>query len=495
MMNYGLRIATLVVILSMSGTLVRAEETDSSALAQMAVTEKGNSASKTETSQLGISSSNSALRFSGYASMMFGQMVDYWLVNDNIPRQDLLQTYVNLGVSKQATDRLQFQAFIEGKMYFNTFGKANSQSVEAFVLPTMYYSFYLDRAFCSYSLGDVESPYLQFTLGYFPYKYNPEVRDLGEYLYRSGTYPAYLVNQFDYPQARLAGLKVSSDLFGMLHQDLLLTTGVDAPPYFDLSLGYVVSADFGKILNIGIGGMYQSLIPASDQVTSPHADPTTDKQNAYIKDSVALPGGTYQYDTAFYTYAGLKLMARLSFDPKRIFVHSDDEGVLGPEDCKLYGEIAILGVENYPASTIIYNIGSTNPYGYDTLMHKMPIMVGFNFPTFRLLDVLTGEVEWYGCTYPDAYEYKGESPQIYPIPMQPGNQTGSPGDAHTYAALDNWKWAVYAKKTFKNGIFLVGQIATDHIRNETPIASSVDLLEALRTDRGYWWALKLGYKF
>jgi hypothetical protein len=423
------------------------------------------------------------LRFSGFTSMEFGQLKNYWMVSQNIQHQDLLRIYVNFGVTKQVSEGLQIQAAAEGKMYYNTFDKLNMQSVEAFVLPTMYYSFYLDRAYGVYSLGDVKSPFLQFTLGYFPFKYNPDVRDLGEYLYRSGTYPAYLVNDFDYPKARLAGLKVSSDLFGMLHQDLLLTTGTDRPPFFDLNLGYIASVDIAKILTIGVGGMYQSLLPANDSITS-----KPDPGNLYVKSNG---------DTAYYTFAGLKLMGRFSFDPKRIFYSSSDNfGIWGKEDLKLYGEISILGVQNYPANSAPNpnGGGSINPYGYDTLLHKMPIMLGFNIPTFKICDVFGMEVEWYGCTYPNEFEYKGES-QILPVPLTPGNQTGGPVDPFNYSNLDNWKWCFYAKKSFKNGIFLMGQLANDHIRNETPIASSVDQEEALRTDRSWWWALKVGYKF
>ena len=53
----------------------------------------------------------------------------------------------------------------------------------------------------------------------------------------------------------------------------------------------------------------------------------------------------------------------------------------------------------------------------------------------------------------------------------------------------------YAKKSFTNGLFIVGQVANDHIRNETPIAASVDFEDALRTDNSWWWALKLGFRF
>ncbi len=466
------RIAAVALIGFFSALqMANAQDADSTALVQTPV--------KAEKSGPSL---GAGLHLSGFWSMETGQWVDYWMVNSSVPRQNILHTFVNLGVSKQLTDHLLINASLEGKMYFNTFDKTYNAGVESFVLPTMYYNFYIDRAEAIYSFGEDKSPFLQLTLGYFPFKYNPDVRDLGEYLYRSGTYPAYLITEFDFPQARLTGLKVSSDLFDMLHQDLLITTGTERPPFFDLNLGYVASVDIAKILNIGIGGMYQSLISANPNVTSPHQP-----DNVYLKNAVYdTVKGAYKGDTAYYTFEGLKLMARGSFDPKRIFIPSEsDLGIWGKEDLKLYGEIAILGVQDYPKSVL-----GTNPYGYDSLMQKMPFMLGLNVPTFKILDVFSAEVEWFGSKYPNNYQYKGMS-QIIPTPC-PQAQGMEP---EQYDYLNNWKWAFYAKKSFDMGLFLVAQVALDHVRNETPIASSVDFEESLRTDHSWSWMFKMGYKF
>ncbi len=430
------------------------------------------------------------MRFTGFLSSEFGQLDNPYMLSQSTGHQDVMRTYVNFGVAKQFGDRFQVQAAFEGKMYYNSFNQNEKGGVEGFFLPAMYYSLYFDRAFGNFYLGDAASPYLQFTLGYFPFKYNPEARDLGEYLYRSGAYPAVLFNQFDFAMARLLGLKVSSDLGGFFHQDLLLTASTDMPPFFDLNLGYIATFDAAKIFNISIGGMYQSLVPADEGVTSPHTESPgafpASNGNAYnvVTDST---GAVVSAD--YYTAAGLKLMARFSFDPKRFCQSCDHFTFIGKEGLKIYGEAAILGVQSYPAS-------QDNPYGYDTLMHKIPIMLGLNLPSFdfgkfSIFDVLTGQVEYYGCTYPNNYQYKDQA--VYqPVPV-PSGQIHL--DAHNYASLDNWKWAVYAQKTFKNGLFIVGQVACDHIRNESPVNNFYDSEEALRSDRSWWWVLKLGYKF
>jgi hypothetical protein len=426
------------------------------------------------------------LRLSGFLSLEFGQLENTWMTSCVVPQQDVMRTYVNFGISKDVTNRLHLEAALEAQMYYNTFNQTEKSGVEAFFLPTQYYNFYIDRAYGNFFLGDAASPFLQLMLGYFPFKYNNDARDLGEYLYRSGTYPAYLVNNFDYAKARLLGLKVTSDLGNWfhVHQDLLATVGSEYPPFFDLNLGYIVTFDFGKIFNLGLGGMYQSLVPAVDEITTPN---TSD--NWYLTHvKTDTLGGLISGDTLDYTSAGLKLMARFTFDPKRIFHPSPDFRVLGIEDLKLYGEMAILGVKDYPVST---PWSQANVYGYDTLLHKMPIMLGFNVPAFKVCDVLTVEAEWYGCTYPNNFEYKSQL-QYVPDPV-PNGQINLP--EHNYAYLDNWKWAVYAKKSFKNGLFIVGQVACDHIRNATPLAIFVDEEEALRTDKSWWWVLKLGYQF
>jgi hypothetical protein len=488
MMYHGFRIAVFAAIFFFGALQsAGAEEGDSAALAQMVNTKRGNSDPQTQAAGMEKSDASGilGLHFSGFWSMEFGQMVNAYMLSNFAPHEDVLHTYLNFGITKQISEGLQINAGAELKMYYNSFNQTERAGVESFFLPAMYYSIYIDRANAIYSLGDPKSPFLQFTLGYFPFKYNPDSRDLGEYLYRSGTYPAYLIADFDYAQARLAGLKISSDLFGWLHQDLLLTTSTDRLPFYDLNLGYIITVDMAKVLNIGIGGMYQSLVPANDNLTTPRT-----AENMYFKNPVLQPDGSYTGDTSYYTSAGLKLMARFTFDPKRIFLPSEsDLGIFGIEDLKLYGEIAILGVENYPSS--IGTPNNYNPYGYDTLLHKMPITLGLNLPTFKVLDVLTGEVEWYGCTYPSGYEYKDQA-QYLPTPL-PQNQVYL--DAHDYASLDNWKWSIYAKKSFKNGLYMVGQIACDHVRNETPVLSFVDLEEALRTDRSWWWVFKLGYQF
>ena len=75
------------------------------------------------------------------------------------------------------------------------------------------FSFYPDRAEAVYSFGDLSAPYLQLGFGYFPFKTDPDAKNLGDYFFRTGTYPVYVINTFNRPYSRLLGLRASSTLF------------------------------------------------------------------------------------------------------------------------------------------------------------------------------------------------------------------------------------------------------------------------------------------
>jgi hypothetical protein len=212
-------------------------------------------------------------------------------------------------------------------------------------------------------------------------------------------------------------------------------------------------------------------------------------------------------DTATYTFAGTKIMGRLSIDPKALF-KSD---LFGKEDLKIYAEAAILGLKNYPACvnadsmTGAYenDIWFANVNGdtfniatrYDDIMKRIPIMFGINFPTFKLLDVFSFEAEWYGSVYAnDMTQYIRDG---YPLPICPRN---SPWQSYGYedSTKDNWKWSIYAKKTLANHFFIVAQIASDHLRWDYSAdygKQSGLLTEALTQPRHNYWIIKLGYSF
>jgi hypothetical protein len=407
-----------------------------------------------------------------------GQIVDgYVLGGQEIYHQWLQQSFLDLGVDAVVSERIRVVAGIEGEMFLNTpKGGASSQQYYIWRLNS---SLIIDKAYGSYLWGDTASPWLSVTFGRFPYKYNPDARNLGEYLFRSGTYPGYLINNFDLPFARLTGFKLTNNLFGMLHQDLLLTFETDIPPYYDASLSYIANCDVGKYLNVGVGVEFAHLISVDESQTTPVSTRT----------KYTIGNDTTSH---YYTFRGTKLMGRVSFDPKPFIPFA----IFGKEDLKMYAEAAILGVQNYPANDSINSTNSNhnNIYGYDTLKNRIPVLIGFNVPTFRLLDVLSIEGEWYGCNYPNNYatELGKGNLQSLPLPDFYGRSDWG------YVTEDNWKWSIYMKKMFKHDHFgVIMQLARDHMRVESLLdeAKYYDLEESLGQKRMWAWMMKFVAQF
>jgi len=409
-----------------------------------------------------------------------GQMVKFFNLDKELDHNWINHTFMDLTLDAIYKERLKISLGTEGLMWFNV-PKMRGTGQATYVHQENA-TFIITEANAAYSFGDVNSPYLSITAGLFPYKYNPQARNLGEYLFRSGTYPAYLINNFDRVYARLTGFKLSSDLLaGKLHQDLIFNIETEIPPFYDGSLSYLLDYNPSKIISLGAGISFAHLASVDERVTTPKDEP----KNIYN----STPG-----DTGYYTFRGTKLMANLCFDPKAIFNASQNgTGIFGEEDFKIYGEALILGLENYPANDSIDPMtGSRTPgkntWGYDDVLKKMPVIFGFNFPTFKILNVLSLEFEWYGCEYPNSYKNRlgpGKS-SSYPVPDDPARIQVN------YAATDNWKWSVYAKRTFLNDhLGCVLQVARDHIRNITLVNESYDYEEVLSRPDQFWWMAKI----
>jgi hypothetical protein len=422
--------------------------------------------------------SSISLTMNGAGWLEMGQFVKFY--NKGVERQHqwISRSFLDLGMDASIDERIRIGVGLEGKMWLNI--PKGGGTGQALYLHRLNSTFIVDRAYGSYLWGDTGAPFLSVSFGRFPYKYNPEVRNLGEYLFRSGTYPAYLINNFDLPYARLTGFKISSDLFEKFHQDLLLTFETDIPPYYDASLSYIADYNVGKFLDIGAGVEFARLFSVDESQTTPKV--------SYRDRYVTTPG-----DTGYYTFRGTKLMTRFCLSPIDFFrtLLNAPLDFFGKEDCKIYAEAAVLGLESYPKNDSLTSTISThnNIWGYDSLLNKIPRTFGFNIPTFKLLDVLSLEFEYYRCPYANNYYNElGVGPgQSLPIP-----------DFSTYIdySADNWKWSVYAKKMFAHNHFgIIAQFARDHIRTETIVDEGAEIEEALRTNAQWWWAAKVLAQF
>jgi hypothetical protein len=325
---------------------------------------------------------------------------------------------------------------------------------------------------------------LQIKTGVFGYKYNPDSKNLGEYMFRTWTYPNIITTgglEFvGSSGAQLSGLAATSRLGG-LKNDLMLTIETDRPPIFGLSLTDIVSYQFGGIFEVGAGFMFNNFYTPDED----HREPK-DPRNSYVtlRDGRKMAFTQYEYEVSsggltpltdandsiassdYYTFAGQKAMVRASVSAGKLL-----GGPFAPHELKLYGEAIVLGLKDYPTF-------------YETLSDRIVYMAGVNLPTFGLLDMLSIEYEY----APNPYENSTEGPFI--------NKSVTPfvPDWGSYEPFkdDNVKWTVYARKNVYEGFSLNLQVANDHIRMLDQF-STPDFREYMQEKKSWYWAVKMAY--
>lgn len=318
----------------------------------------------------------------------------------------------------------------------------------------------LEEASAHYRAGDIENPWMETKFGLFFQKYNPDAKNLGEYLFRSGTYPGYLqtggwyiLNNAGY---FLQGFRTSFNLLdGKLRPEFMLYMERDWEPTYDLSPALMLTYKPSPAFEVGAGVAYNHMIPVKPSLTTPK-----DRRSAYgldstgkqvllntnqILDTGAIPGLSY------YTFQGIKAVARGSFNLQAIL----ESDMLNPEDLKIYAEVALLGLKDYP----IY---------YANMAKRMPMMVGFNLPTFKLVDMVSFELEYYNSDFPNSLEDVYQ--RTLPVPGTIGG-VGTTGRLNYIDSLgtqrkmrDKVKWSFWMNKEITSGLGIFLQVASDHFR-------------------------------
>jgi hypothetical protein len=320
--------------------------------------------------------------------------------------------------------------------------------------------------------GDVKNPYLTVSAGYFPFKYDSDVKNLGEYLFRTGTYPQYILNEFDFPLARLLGVHASITPHIPLNElkiDVIMYSNLQWYAVGDWNLAVIASDKVADFIDIGLGITYNSILSADSSVTTPH--------NPATLYHVTYNATTGTSDSSFYTFKGTKLMAKAAIDFKK-FIPS---GLFGKQDLRLYGEAALLGLTDYPKNL-------SGGVSYDSILERIPIMVGFNFPAFKFLDVLSAEVEYFNCPFPN--DVGAITNYGLPIPG-PVNATGATNYwGNGEYQNDHWKWSVHASKTIATNYTIMAQIASDHLRSLAVNDQNVDFEEIFHNTNQWYFMLK-----
>jgi hypothetical protein len=380
------------------------------------------------------------------------------------------------------------------------------------------------RLDASYTFGeDPAHPSLRIDAGVFAHKYNEYSRDLGEYMFRTWAYPGVIFtggtyNYMGVNGATVTGLKFSQTL-GMFSHDLIASVETEMTPVYDLNLTYMAKFNFNNILKIGGGVQLARILSAGDddgmtvqyfqysngqyyvsgsqgsayysslrQGIVDHLRPpkaTAEDTARFLSDSVAQ---TKDMDTAIavlervstgdlkpsfkdLTAKAIKPVFYFSFDPKPLIGSS----IFGAKDLVLYGEAALLGAQNYPVF-------------YNSMMRRVPLMVGFNVPAFKVLDVLSVEMEYYASRWLPTYD-------------APQNLNGKPNPFMALQSYypsdwdkDNIKWSVYAERMLVHGLTISGQMASDHSRSWDWVAFGKTPWEIYTTPSQFYWSVKLGIK-
>ncbi len=308
----------------------------------------------------------------------------------------------------------------------------------------------ITEASAKYMLGKTSGDNY-FKLGLFPFKYNPDAPNLGEYLFRSGTYPGFvwnggwgIVNSASY---FAHGIHAHMNLTGgRFTQDVTLFMERDFAPYFDFTPSILLGFKSAP-LDLGMGVSFNHLLAKTSRLapkTEYNAYVVTPSGNHLLRDRTDTVSG----DTGYFTHQGIKLMARASFDPKAFF----SESGLKPADLRIFAEAAILGVKNQP----VY---------YENILERIPVMFGINLPGFRVFDCFSVQGEYHNSPY----EENINNLLLLQLPIWQILGEGNTGQASTHKAntKDDWKWSVLGTKKLVPGLGLSLQVASDHLRSIT----------------------------
>lgn len=416
----------------------------------------------------------------GYGAIEIGQIGHgyYKLPADfNRPVSKVWQqrALVNFGFMVDYRDFLKIDIAGEGMMAFSTpqLGK------EPTTLQPRH-SFYIKRSSATLTKDIFERLSFQAQIGYFQYKYNSDVCNLGEYMFRSNPYPLVIYSDFNYPMANLMGLRLNLSGFnGLFSNDILLHSELTALPVQNWSLSDVAEVNIAKIVTIGAGVSLHHLI----NVYQGKYMSTRVFDSYYYSDNMASEIPRTYSDTVLDKHA-VKVMGRLAVDPKQIFFNilnnGEQMGRFNKTDGRIYGEINVLGTKDYP----MY---------YEELQDRMIYSFGVNIPTLFILDLLNVELEY--CSNQTAYSderfYGDNRPSWEPATLG----TTQEGDT---LSRNPWRWSIYAKKTFfDEHVGFILQFARDHkkINFHYFQKSEMSFRETLPTSEDWWWCFRTEFKF
>jgi len=414
---------------------------------------------------------------SGFGYIMFGEIMN-GVIGDGIPMPGTQSSYL---IDHLWTSRAEGDLFLTSRP--TDWFTAKLAFVMKMKIPLQYSSMSRESYYASYesSIPVAEGIFhwtfkdhfipissLMIESGLFQYTFNPEVKNLGNYAYRSRAYPIFTLTKVDYPWADLMGMRTQVGFFNdKIKLETILNSVFNFPPWYDWSLGFNGSYTPNKIIDVGVGILFDR------QFVVRHENLPPDSQEIF---------------------QGTTTEARFTFDPKPLlkplfgdlFLFDDKSFVgFGPEDFKIYGEAAVLGQKD----TIEYDYLPKPIYWLGMPLHRMPLLLGINVPTFKLLDVFSVELEWFKSPYPNHWFGMFTSNSAKP------NDVGNDWERDNYINKDNLKWSVYLKKKIAN-FEIRALFANDHsIYRSFSLESRTCYEQTMKRPGDWHWNCELRYNF
>jgi len=419
---------------------------------------------------------------------------------------------------------------------------------------TQYKSFFVGPSVADleYKVIEEDAKGLRLGLGMFGYKYNPDAANLGEYLFRTGPYPNYIMTGgyalLNNSSATLQGLKAYYRNGGFA-ADFFLTTETVMPPLYDLSLAGMFKYRVADgLLEVGLGVNAKRLVPIRPSKTSPHT-----ASNAYF----TVGGVDYSGKEAYYAeqskfYQRILGSAGNAADSAKWIGQRDYYGQLAdsvhiwasPGDSNLAyftnrGSLAnaadtaallarsgIASLKYYTQSGIIADfmvsldlkklfpsdlfgpndmrifaeaalLGIQDyPVFYTKKTERLPIMVGVNLPGFRFFDLISVQVERYASPNINSFYESLSSNEATPEIARGNDSLFSQRAYMDVKSKDDLSWSVLVKKQLVPGLFLTAQAARDHSRmvsEKTYAGPMLDANEVLYTSKNWYWMVQFGF--
>lgn len=319
-------------------------------------------------------------------------------------------------------------------------------------------------------------------VGIFPFKYNEDAKNLGEYMFRTYTYPTIIYTGglvlLNSAGVQLNGVDVNTKLKGFSN-DLMLTIKTDQVPNGSLSLTDLASFSFQNFFTVGLGYMFDNVYDATNLARGNFFVSGSSLSDYFVlKDGTVVhgdgngngnaPADSLISSSGHYTFVGQKALGRASLDLGNLISKFLPNPFLGDGQFRVYCEAILMGVKDYPGY-------------YDSLSNRIAYMIGANLPTFGILNVLSLEMEYCRNPFPD--NTGSVLQNISPLPKTDGDGSGTG---------DNVKWTIYARKNVFKTFSITAQAARDHLRLVDYFGHYYDQTIMQHPDNWYW-AFQLSY--